>query len=384
MAVSVENLSKTYDDGHQVLKNVSFTVADGELACLLGPSGCGKSTMLNIIAGLLTPTDGDVTVDGKSVVGLPPKDRNVGMVFQDYALYPHMTALENVVFPLRVGSHKTAKAEAEKIARVYMDMTGIGELADKKPQDMSGGQQQRVSIARALVQRPKVLLLDEPLSNLDARLRLRIREEIRRLVKETGITTIFVTHDQEEAMSISDRIVLMNEGVVQQESTPQDLYCDPANLFVARFLGNPAINIYDMVFDGARRQFVDGPLRISLDALNAARFRDGGEIADGAKYRIGIRPECLLATSNDIADVTPGEMPAASSADGLHHDSSFTVMIESVEMIGRYSVLHFNVGGTRSRSVVDTRMHIQSGRQLTFTVDYDGVFLFDEHGRRIR
>ena len=168
MAVSVENLSKTYDDGHQVLKNVSFTVADGELACLLGPSGCGKSTMLNIIAGLLTPTDGDVTVDGKSVVGLPPKDRNVGMVFQDYALYPHMTALENVVFPLRVGSHKTAKAEAEKIARVYMDMTGIGELADKKPQDMSGGQQQRVSIARALVQRPKVLLLDEPLSNLDA------------------------------------------------------------------------------------------------------------------------------------------------------------------------------------------------------------------------
>ena len=248
--IQIEKLKKVYDNGHEALKNINLEINEGELVCLLGPSGCGKTTILNLLAGLLDPTSGEIKFDGESVVNKHPKDRNIGLVFQNYALYPHMTVLENIMFPLTVGKNKMPKAEAMEIAKKYMKITSIEELADKKPGNMSGGQQQRVAITRALVQNPKVLLLDEPLSNLDARLRLKIREEIRRLVKEIGITTIFVTHDQEEALSISDRIVLMNQGVVQQFDIPQNLYLEPSNLFVAQFMGNPIINIYEMKKDG--------------------------------------------------------------------------------------------------------------------------------------
>ncbi|MEG2058135.1 MAG: ABC transporter ATP-binding protein, partial [Romboutsia sp.] len=215
-----------------------------------------------------------------------PKDRNIGLVFQNYALYPHMTALENIMFPLTVGKNKRSKSEAMEIAKKYMKITSIEELADKKPGNMSGGQQQRIAITRALVQSPKVLLLDEPLSNLDARLRLKIREEIRRLVKEIGITTVFVTHDQEEALSISDRIVLMNKGIVQQFDVPQKLYLEPANLFVAKFMGNPIINIFEMTKEGNVLKGEDFSIDINL--LNKDRFK--GELKEG-KYVIGVRPE---------------------------------------------------------------------------------------------
>ena len=204
--IEVSNLNKTYENGYEALKNVNFSVEKGELVCLLGPSGCGKSTLLNIISGLLDATSGDVKFEGKSVLDVAPENRDIGFVFQNYALFPHMTAEENVMFPLTVGKNKKTKAEAREIAQKYMELTHITDIAKKKPGQLSGGQQQRVAIARALVQQPKVLLMDEPLSNLDARLRLQIREEIRALVKEVGITTIFVTHDQEEALSIGDRI----------------------------------------------------------------------------------------------------------------------------------------------------------------------------------
>ena len=220
--IQIENLRKVYDNKYEALKSINLEINEGELVCLLGPSGCGKTTILNLLSGLLDPTSGDIKFDNKSVVNKHPKDRNIGLVFQNYALYPHMTVLENVMFPLLVGKNKMPKKEAMEIAKKYMRVTSIEELADKKPGEMSGGQQQRVAITRALVQSPKVLLLDEPLSNLDARLRLKIREEIRRLVKEIGITTIFVTHDQEEALSISDRIVLMNQGIVPQFDVPQN------------------------------------------------------------------------------------------------------------------------------------------------------------------
>lgn len=372
MGISIKNLRKVYENGYEALKDITLDIQDGELVCLLGPSGCGKSTTLNIIAGLLDPTSGDIAIDGKSVIGLHPKNRNIGMVFQNYALYPHMTVLENVMFPLCVGDHRKPKSEAESIARKYMKVTNITELADKKPDAMSGGQQQRVAIARALVQDPKVLLLDEPLSNLDSRLRLRIREEIRRLVKETGVTTIFVTHDQEEALSISDRIVLMNEGVVQQYAEPQQLYLDPANLFVAQFMGSPIINVFDMAFDSSTGTLRGETFDIALQNLNTARFRGSatdGRLNDG-HYKVGIRPEHFLALS-----------------DGGNHDGNatpaFETTIESVEMIGRYGVLHFDADGQHARSVVNARTGIRAGDKEPFAIDYDDIYLFDQNGARL-
>lgn len=220
--VEVKDLRKVYDNGHEAIKNVSFSVKKGDLVCLLGPSGCGKTTILNMLAGLLNPTSGEILFDGKNVVNVEPKNREIGYVFQNYALYPHMTVLQNVMFPLTVGKTKRPKEEAEKIAKKYMALTQITDLADQKTGNLSGGQQQRVAIARALVGEPKILLMDEPLSNLDARLRLKIREEIRALVKEVGITTLFVTHDQEEALSIGDKIILFNNGVIQQDDNGQN------------------------------------------------------------------------------------------------------------------------------------------------------------------
>ena len=235
--IHINKLQKVYDNGYEALKSINLEINEGELVCLLGPSGCGKTTILNLLAGLLDPTSGDIKFDNESVINKHPKDRNIGLVFQNYALYPHMTVLENVMFPLTVGKKKKPKEEAEKIAKEYMKITSIEELANKKPGEMSGGQQQRVAITRALVQSPKILLLDEPLSNLDARLRLKIREEIRRLVKEIGITTIFVTHDQEEAMVLGDKIAIMDQGKLVQIGRPEEVYLHPQNDFARDFLG---------------------------------------------------------------------------------------------------------------------------------------------------
>ena len=253
MKIVLENLTKIFPSrnkksGEEVVavNNFNFTIPDGKLIGLLGPSGCGKSTTLNLISGLLKPTSGRIFFGDDDVTDVAPEHRGIGLVFQNYALYPHMTVAENIMFPLGNlrGKDKMSKADmrakAEEIARLVQ----IDPYLDRKPAELSGGQQQRVAIARALVKMPRVLLLDEPLSNLDARLRLQTREEIRRIQRETGITTIFVTHDQEEAMSISDAIVVMKDGVVQQIGAPQDVYNDPCNLFVAKFLGTPPINVF--------------------------------------------------------------------------------------------------------------------------------------------
>ena len=258
----------------------TYEIPDGKLIGLLGPSGCGKSTTLYMISGLQTPTEGKIFFGDQDVTALPAEQRGVGLVFQNYALYPHLTVLQNIRFPLEnlKGKDKLSKAEMISRAQEAAKLVQIEGLLDRKPSELSGGQQQRVAIARALVKMPKVLLLDEPLSNLDARLRLQTREEIRRIQKETGITTVFVTHDQEEAMSISDCIVVMKAGVVNQIGKPQQVYDDPVNLFVAKFLGTPPINVFEGRVQG-------GKLLLGEDEV-----LEVSGVAD-SKVTVGVRPE---------------------------------------------------------------------------------------------
>ena len=289
MKVVLEHLTKKFPSRNKkdksevvAVNDMSFEIPDGKLVGLLGPSGCGKSTVLNLICGLETPTGGKIFFGGDDVTALPPEKRGVGLVFQNYALYPHLTVRQNILFPLQNlrGEAKMTKEAMEEKMLAAAKLVQIEQLLERKPSEMSGGQQQRVAIARALVKTPRVLLLDEPLSNLDARLRLQTREEIRRIQRETGVTTVFVTHDQEEAMSISDVIVVMKDGVLQQTGKPQEVYNDPDNLFVARFLGTPPIN----VFDGELR---GGKLFIGSDAVMEAEG-----VADGP-VTVGIRPEAF-------------------------------------------------------------------------------------------
>ena len=288
MKVVLQNLTKIFPnrDKKKVNEDVvavnsfNIEIPDGKLVGLLGPSGCGKSTTLYMISGLQKPSSGQIFFGDEDVTELPTEKRGVGLVFQNYALYPHMTVKQNILFPLQnlKGADKLSKETMLERAYEAARLVQIDELMDRKPSELSGGQQQRVAIARALVKMPRVLLLDEPLSNLDARLRLQTREEIKRIQMETGITTIFVTHDQEEAMSISDFIVVMKLGVVQQVGKPQDVYDDPANLFVAKFLGTPPVN----VFNG---QVKGGKLLIGGVAV-----LDAPGVADQA-VTVGIRPE---------------------------------------------------------------------------------------------
>lgn len=287
MQISLENISKKFSEVNAV-ENLNIKIDDGELVSILGPSGCGKSTTLFLIAGLEEVTGGKIFFGDEDVTKVDSKNRGIGMVFQNYALYPHMTVYENIEFPLKMAKMK--KDLREKKVLDMAKLVKIDELLDRKPSKLSGGQQQRVAIARALVKEPKILLLDEPLSNLDARLRIEMREEISRIQKEIGITTIFVTHDQEEAMSISDKILLMKDGKLQQYSNPRDMYLNPTNKFVAKFLGNPKINIFD------------------------GKETEGGFITDKNTYfkfekekseirSIGIRPEDFKICSKDEMDL---------------------------------------------------------------------------------
>ena len=354
MKILLENLTKKFPNRNKkdsadviAVDNFSFEIPDGSLVGLLGPSGCGKSTTLNMISGLLTPTGGKIFFGEDDVTKLSPELRGVGMVFQNYALYPHLTVKQNITFPLenRKGKEKLTKEEMTKMAYEAAKLVQIDELMDRKPSELSGGQQQRVAIARALVKNPRVLLLDEPLSNLDARLRLKTREEIRRIQQTTGITTVFVTHDQEEAMSISDLIVVMNRGVVQQIGKPQEVYDDPKNLFVSKFLGTPPIN----VFEG---RAVSGKLYIGDDVV-----LEGCKAPDG-DYYIGIRPE--------------GFVPSAEGA--------LSASLLGVEVMGRDTSVIFECGGAGAmRAVVpsDAPLRISDGT-VRFDVKQNKLFLFDK------
>ena len=356
MEVRLEHLTKKFPSrdkkkGKDVIavNDFSFTIPDGELIGLLGPSGCGKSTTLHLISGLQKPTEGSIFFGEDDVTGVPAENRGIGLVFQNYALYPHLTVRQNILFPLEnlKGKDKLTKEEMLFKAMEAAKLVQIEELMERKPSELSGGQQQRVAIARALVKMPRVLLLDEPLSNLDARLRLQTREEIRRIQKETGITTIFVTHDQEEAMSISDRIVVMKDGVVHQIGKPQEVYDNPVNLFVAKFLGNPPIN----VFDG---EVKEGRLYIGSKEVMAA---DG--IANQPVY-VGIRPEGFE----------------------LCAEGPFTCKGERVEVMGRdISVICKNENAHNDviRAIIEAE-HMEEAQNdtLHFSLEPKKVFLFSK------
>jgi len=362
MRILLKNLTKKFPSrnkkGEDVIavNNFDFEIPDGMLVGLLGPSGCGKSTALNLISGLLAPTEGRIFFGDEDVTDIEPQDRGVGLVFQNYALYPHLTVEQNIRFPLEnlKGADKLTKEQmAEKVA-VAAKLVQIDQLLERKPNELSGGQQQRVAIARALVKTPRVLLLDEPLSNLDARLRLQTREEIKRIQQETKVTTIFVTHDQDEAMSISDIIVVMKDGVINQIDKPQLVYDDPANLFVAQFLGTPPINVFDGRVEA-------GKLMIGNDNVLDIKGVEDGE------YAIAIRPEGFIPDAN----------------------GRFTCNLSRIEVMGRdVSVVSTNEASRNVviRSIVSAESNIDTKKAtVSFNLKPAKVFVFDKtSGERIR
>ena len=328
MKVVLQNLTKIFPSrnkkvGEEVVavNDFTFTIPDGKLVGLLGPSGCGKSTTLYMISGLQKPSSGQIFFGDDDVTELSAENRGVGLVFQNYALYPHMTVKQNIMFPLQNLKGKDKLPKNEMIERAYeaARLVQIDELMERKPSELSGGQQQRVAIARALVKMPRVLLLDEPLSNLDARLRLQTREEIRRIQRETGITTIFVTHDQEEAMSISDLIVVMKLGVVQQIGKPQEVYDDPTNLFVAKFLGTPPINVFNGTVKGEKLYLGDSAV------LDVAGVKD-------QDVYVGIRPEGFVVDENGplCCELSSVEVMGRDISIVSKHESSLNPVIRSI------------------------------------------------------
>ena len=356
MKVVLEHLTKRFPNRNKkgddviAVNDFTFEIPDGKLIGLLGPSGCGKSTTLNLISGLEAPTSGKIFFGDDDVTRLPPENRGVGLVFQNYALYPHLTVLENIQFPLKNlrGENKLSKQDMMDKALTVAKLVQIDGLLERKPSELSGGQQQRVAIARALVKMPRVLLMDEPLSNLDARLRLQTREEIRRIQQETGITTIFVTHDQDEAMSISDLIVVMKDGVVHQIGQPQDVYDNPVNLFVATFLGTPPINVFD------------GKVKNQQLYIGDAAVCPVPGVKDQPVV-IGIRPEGF----------------------NLDPQGPFEVNLSRVEVMGRDTSVVSSHPASRNpviRSIIPAKNKVdKTAKTVRFTLSPEKVFIFDQN-----
>ena len=368
MKIVLENLTKKFPgrdkkrkDEVIAVNNFNFEIPDGKLIGLLGPSGCGKSTALNLLCGLLTPTEGKIYFGDDEVTNLPAENRGVGFVFQNYALYPHLTVMQNITFPLEnlKGKDKMSKEQMRKKAMEVAKLVQIDQLMDRKPSQLSGGQQQRVAIARALVKMPRVLLMDEPLSNLDARLRLQTREEISRIQKETGITTVFVTHDQEEAMSISDMIVVMKDGVIQQIGEPQTVYDDPKNLFVAKFLGTPPINVFTGKVENEK-------IWIGSDCILDAKGAEDQEVY------VAIRPEGF---------VLPEEEGECKKEEDLEENRGiFHCALQAVEVMGRdcsVVMTHPLSEGAVLRGIIPSDAKVDTKqKQIGFELKKSKVFIF--------
>lgn len=389
MKVELQNLTKIFPSrnkksGKEVVavNDFTFTIPDGKLVGLLGPSGCGKSTTLYMISGLQQPTSGKILFGDEDVTHLSAENRGIGLVFQNYALYPHMTVKQNILFPLQNlrGKDKMTKDQMLDRAHEAAKLVQIDELMDRKPSELSGGQQQRVAIARALVKMPRVLLLDEPLSNLDARLRLQTREEIRRIQKETGITTVFVTHDQEEAMSISDLIVVMKLGVVQQVGKPQEIYDDPKNLFVAKFLGTPPINVFKG-YVSQEKLYVGGEVIPVTEQKEIATEKDGETVTEVIEETVGyqyVGGEYVL----DVKGVNDRAVTIAVRPEGFAVDKkgALTCELSNVEVMGRdVSIVSRHEASLNPviRSIVNTENALVTGEKVSFNLKANKTFLFD-------
>ena len=345
MNIRLEHLRKEFS-GTVALDDLSITFQSGKLTTLLGPSGCGKSTLLNLISGILPVSGGGIFFGDREVTKLQPDKRNVGLVFQNYALYPHMSVCDNIAFPLEI--KKVPKAKRRERAYELAQLLQISDYFERKPAQLSGGQQQRVAIARALAKEPDILLLDEPLSNLDARLRLEMREEIRRLQLKTGITTIFVTHDQEEALSISDYILLMRKGTIQQYGVPQELYDKPANSFVADFLGNPPINMFDVTVEQSGRL-------VTKDGV-VFHYPTGG-LEPGRAVRFGVRSEAFVVT--DQAELgTPA-------------------LVSNVFLNGKETLYLLQIGEQSVRATFNGTVRFAQGDTILVSVGAEHSHLFD-------
>lgn len=321
--IVLEHVTKSYPDGHAAVRDLSLTIADGEFLILVGPSGCGKTTTLNMIAGLEDISSGELRIGGQRVNEKAPKDRDIAMVFQSYALYPHMTVRQNIAFPLTLAKMK--KSDIERKVAETAKILDLNELLDRKPSQLSGGQRQRVAMGRAIVRQPKAFLMDEPLSNLDAKLRVQMRGEIARLQRRLGTTTVYVTHDQTEAMTLGDRVVVMHGGVAQQIGTPEDLYERPANVFVAGFIGSPPMNFFPATLtpNGLTLPFGEVMLSPEAQRMIAQHPRPDNVI-------VGMRPEHLLDTA-----LLDGYQRIASTA--------FEVTVDLIESLGADKYVYFTI-----------------------------------------
>ena len=359
--VKFEHIYKRFENV-EVVRDINLDIRDKEFLVLVGPSGCGKSTCLRMIAGLEEPTEGDIRIGERVVNGVDPKDRDIAMVFQNYALYPHMNVFDNMAFGLKL-RHVT-RQDIQRRVQEAAEILGINHLLNRKPKELSGGQRQRVALGRAIVRDAQVFLMDEPLSNLDAKLRVQMRSEIIKLHRRVGTTFIYVTHDQTEAMTMGDRIVVLNGGVIQQFGPPQELYDHPANLFVAGFIGSPAMNF----FPGSHIEDGDGRPRVVLpnDLGQVEVPQLHLEQAQGARDRdltFGIRPEHL----NDMQLIEAG----------ANNTSSITASVDVVEHLGSELLVYMSPGGQNIVARVDPRSTARMGEKIQLHVDSNQMHLFD-------
>ena len=359
--LSLTNINKIYPNGFHAVKDFNIEIEDKEFIIFVGPSGCGKSTTLRMIAGLEDISSGSFKIDGAIMNDVEPKDRDIAMVFQNYALYPHMTVYENMEFPLKL--RKVPKEERDAKVREVAKILGLEALLNNKPKALSGGQRQRVAMGRAIVRSPKVFLMDEPLSNLDAKLRVQMRLEIAKLHEQLGATIIYVTHDQTEAMTLGTRIVVMKDGVVQQIDTPQNLYNNPTNIFVAGFIGSPQMNFIDALVKVNGNDAileVEGHT-LKVDDTKKKALIDGNYV--GKTVVLGIRPEDVH-DSKGFIDKSP--------------DSVIKTKIKVYELLGAEVFLYFNLGDTQLTARVNSRTELRGGDEATFALDMTKVHLFDK------
>jgi len=362
--VTLRSLTKTFDHTPAV-RGIDLDIADKEFVVLVGPSGCGKSTTLRMIAGLEEITGGDVLIGGERVNDVPPKDRNIAMVFQNYALYPHMSVFENMSFGLRL--KKVPKAQIQARVEDAARILDIQELLQRKPKQLSGGQRQRVAMGRAIVRDPKVFLFDEPLSNLDAKLRVQMRTEIKRVHQKVRTTTVYVTHDQVEAMTLADRVVVMNAGLIEQVGAPNDLYHAPQTKFVAGFIGSPAMNFLPCSLEeaaGALRVRLNGEVAFAVPENRTARYRS---YVGHSRMLCGLRPEHILERRAQLE----------------RNQQVFEVPLEVTEPMGMETLVHFLIGGVDVCGRVSPNAGAQGGQRMQLVADLDHMHLIDDASGKV-